>query len=192
MAIPTITVHLTQLAAEDGGFHKALVMVPVCVTLLQRWLDPNELIAKMSHEALELYRATARGQSVEERGKLETAIGHHKNNEFELGGHRYVVSACHSDRPAFIIMLHSEELGVVELLHFYCAQGLTTQKEDQQALLARVADFELALAVVQAARDLLHIERINTRAIAKKVAVRENNYECGSHAVVLPWSWLHD
>ena len=35
VAIPTITVHLTQLATCDDGFHKVSVMVPVCVTLLQ-------------------------------------------------------------------------------------------------------------------------------------------------------------
>ena len=57
-------------------------------------------------------------------------------------------------------MLYSEQLGLVTLLHFYCAQGLTKQNEDQQALLARMADFELARAVVQAARNLLHITRV--------------------------------
>ena len=94
---------------------------------------------------------------VDVRGTLRPCIGHHKNIEFELGGHRYVVSACNSDRPAFIIKLKSEELADMELLHFYNAMGLAKQKEDQQALLARVADFELAQAVIQAATELLGI-----------------------------------
>ena len=136
-------------------------------------------------EALARYRETPRGRYLMEHGQLLTRIGHHKNNEFEFGGHRYVVSACHSDRPAFIITFKSGELGDVELLHFYCAQGLSKQKADQQALLARVADFGLALAVVEAARDLLHIQRINTRAIAKDPEMRERQLQvwqsqCGS------------
>jgi len=190
VAIPTLTVHLTQLDTLDDGFHKALVMVPVCTSLLKRWLDPNDLIAELSRQALNRYLATSRGQWVKERGVVEPGVGHHKQFEVELGGHRYVVSACHSDRPAFIMKLKSAELGDMELLHFYCAMGLSKQKKDQQALLARVADFELAQAVVATARDLLNIKRVNTRAIAKDTEVKDRQLRlwvsrCG-HPVVEP------
>ena len=45
--------HLTELdqADIDNGFHKALIMLPVCRSLLDTWSDPNELIAVLSETA---------------------------------------------------------------------------------------------------------------------------------------------
>ena len=46
LAIPALTFHLTEVDVkeQETGFHKALVMVPVCPSLLEKWSDPNELI----------------------------------------------------------------------------------------------------------------------------------------------------
>ena len=70
LAVPALTVHLTVVDAKDEetGFHKALVMVPVCPELLQGWSDPNELIKVIAQEALEHYRLATRWQSIIARG----------------------------------------------------------------------------------------------------------------------------
>jgi hypothetical protein len=79
-------------------------MVPVCPSLLEKWSDPNELIALIAKELCDQYLLTARGQWVLDRGTVSPlTVVHHKRSEHELGGHRYVVATCNADRPAFVI-----------------------------------------------------------------------------------------
>jgi hypothetical protein len=170
LAVPTITIHLTELDDKDpaGGFHKALAMVPVCPNLLDAWSDPNDLIAAIAKTARDRYLATARGQWVLAHGEVSPlTFTHHKRSEQELGGHRYVVAACAADRPAFVVTCQLEGARVRELLHFYVAQGLAKQFPDQRALLARTADFEMAHEVMRVAGEMLDITRFAIRPIAR-------------------------
>ena len=177
LAIPALTLHLTEVdvTEQEIGFHKALVMVPVCPSLLEKWLDPNELIALIAKESCEQYLLTARGQLVLERGTVSPlTVVHHKRSEHELGGHRYVVATCNSDRSAFVTTYQCEATArEIELLRFYVAMGLSKQHPDQKALLARTHDYKLAQEVTRTAQLLLDIPRITIRAITRDLDVRE-------------------
>ena len=91
-------------------------------------------------------RVSDRAASLQTHGELRPCMGHHKKHEFELGGHRYVVSQCNTDRPAFILRYQAEGSSKqqLELVHFYVAMGLSRQHSIQQMCLARVRDFTIA------------------------------------------------
>ena len=171
--VPTIAVHLTELDKDLLGFNKALVMFPVCTNIMTPWKDPNDLLGQLVRETLTSYQASERGKHVAQSGELKFCVGHHKRDTFELGGHRYVVAACATDRPAFLIVLRSGQGSERELLHAYCAMGLSKQRNGQQALLARIGDFDLAHIYSQVVREKLDIARISTRAIAKDPSLNE-------------------
>ena len=173
MFMATITIHLTELDKDLLGFNKALVMFPVCTNIMTPWLDPNDLLGQLVRETLTSYQASERGKHVAQSGELKFCVGHHKRDTFELGGHRYVVAACATDRPAFLIVLRSGQGSERELLHAYCAMGLSKQRDGQQSILARIVDFELAYIYSKVVSDTLGIDRISTRPIAKDPTLQE-------------------
>ena len=111
------------------------------------------------------YEKTERGTFLLDHGHLTKATSQHKKWEYEYGGHRYVVTACASDRPAATLLFEpgkdeftdtsrGSDLRRRELLHFYAAQGLKKQHRLSRTLLARVSDFQLTKALVESIQSI--------------------------------------
>ena len=128
--IDAVTVHVQAPQA-------ALVALPVVIFDWNEGTDVNALLAVLCTsiaEALSQRRAGS-GAVVTKR------IVRHKKEDLEIGGHRYVIPACWSDRPGFeILTSDSDGSGGVEprvVVHVYAAMGLSHQHSLQQVLLAR-------------------------------------------------------
>ena len=166
MLIPTITVHLQgmdhrlndpsyELSAQ--AMHHALVMIPVAPTILPGGWDITELIFLLGQSITSEYKASRRGQEVAEMGTLEHRQTHHKRFEYELGGIRFVVAACGSDRPAQVLHFTPAEGSKkpFEMLHMYNAMGMSRQHHLQQVILVRIRDLALADVVVSVVQSIM-------------------------------------
>ena len=127
--------------------------------LLDRVEDPNALIAKLLREVQKRFSLSPRGGHVCQSGVLTSHSTDHKKEENEMGGLRFVVSTCGSNRPAAVLLFtpHDSNQKAIEMLHWYVAQGWSRQHHYQRVMLCRVRDFELAQVVVDVIKDSLHI-----------------------------------
>ena len=125
----TLTLHLKDIQTidQDGSlsfsdlntWDDALLMVPFAPWLVCPHPDLNAFIAELTRIAFNMYKASERGQQLAMIGELKTGIGNHKKQEFELGGHRYVISACDSDRPAAVVKFQAaDEVGTKRTLKY--------------------------------------------------------------------------
>jgi len=139
-SIDAVTVHVQAPEA-------ALVALPVVIFDWAEDTDVNALLAVLCasvKEALEQRRA---GSSA----VVTKRIVRHKKADLEIGGHRYIIPACWSDRPGFEILVadgsgHAEPRVVA---HVYAAMGLSHQHSLQQVLLARTYSMEAAATVAR-------------------------------------------
>ena len=103
------------------------------------------MLAQIAERASNFFEASERGQRLlRSGGSMKFFMGRHKKTEHELGGHRYVVIACHSDRPYFGITYGRPGKTPKEILHLYEAMGLTQDHALQGTCVSRVLDFTLA------------------------------------------------
>jgi len=187
IVLPTMNVHLLGLhkRAKDNDFwqspsamHHCNICIPYSSKLFQGIWDPNVLIGKLVDLVLQRYSASARGRVVLRLGTLSKIIVHHKKKEYEMGGLRFIVSQCASDRPASVLLFspHADTPGLtkpIEMLHWYVAMGLNKQHPMQQVMLCRLRDFEMAKVVVDVIKTQLKIDHMSVRALSK------NAEECG-------------
>ena len=122
----------------------------------------------LASDALDRYLRTPRGQYVQEHGEVSSVhVTHHKRTVHELGSHRYIVAACATDRPAFVVTYCEDGGDPREICHFYVAQGLRKQHKDMKPLLARTNDFEFAYSLLLEVQARLNIDRCTIRPIAR-------------------------
>ena len=183
IAVPTITVHLQYLHERAGcpdfckspaALHGALVMIPMVPSLCAHTVDLNDFIMQVARVTADSFLSSGRGRWLRSQGRLVLNVSRHKKEDFELRGHRFLVQACHSDRPAAALVWSKEGDSDVELLHFYQAMGLAKQHPQQQMCLARVRDFYLAHTLVMEASKMLSIQRVQLRGIHKEEAVNKS------------------
>ena len=150
--------------------HYCNICIPFSSALFEGVWDPNPLIVKLFEVVKNEYLKSPRGQEVSKLGEISDKLSNHKKKEYEMGGLRFVVSACKSDRPAATLWFtpnnDAEERGVrkpIEMLHWYVAMGLNKQHPMQQVMLCRVRDFQLAQVVVRVIKTRLHICHVSVR-----------------------------
>jgi len=182
---------------SEHAMHHCNVCFPLVTCLSSEVSDANELIEALANEVRDRFAVSRRGSSLVAQGaSFILRTGHHKKSEYEIGAARFVVSACSSDRPALILQLvpgpGSPFKKPLELFHWYCAQGLDRQYHLQQAVLARVRDFEVAVIVVRVLQERLLVKHGSVKATCKEGADRDllmqcwNNVWTGSPLVALP------
>ena len=174
MLVPIINVHLLDLdkrgadpAFEDSkdAMHYVNIVVPFILTLVDGVSDLNELIDALGKCVETKFRATSRGaELLNEGGSFRFYTGHHKRQQYEYGGIRFVIAACRSDRPAAILEYTNAAGKKIEALHWYVAQGLLHQQPLQTVVLARVRDIALAKCIVEVLQNRLHIQRVALRS----------------------------
>jgi hypothetical protein len=109
-----------------------------------------------------------RGQELSRLGTLTPREKHHKRQEHEYGGTRFVVAACCSDRPAQVLeFAPNDGSKPVEIMHVYNAMGLSKQHEFVQVVLARFRDFRMGHVVVDVVREQLGVERVWVKPISR-------------------------
>ena len=154
--------------------HYCNICIPFSSALFEGVWDPNPLIVKLFEVVKNEYLKSPRGQEVSKLGEISDKLSNHKKKEYEMGGLRFVVSACKSDRPAATLWFtpnnDAKERGVrkpIEMLHWYVAMGLNKQHPMQQVMLCRVRDFQLAQVVVRVIQTHLHIRHVSVRPLNK-------------------------
>ena len=172
--VPIINVHLLDLdkrgadpAFEDSkdAMHYVNIVVPFTPALVDGVSDLNELINALGQCVEIQFRASSRGaELLKEGGSLRFYTGHHKRQQYEYGGIRFVIAACRSDRPAAILEYTNAAGKKIEALHWYVAQGLLHQHPSQTVVLARVRDIALAKCIVEVLQNRLHIQRVSVRS----------------------------
>ena len=112
--------------------------------------DLNEVVKLLWRAAYERFMATRRGQGADVKFRRDVAW--HKRDEEEVRGVQYVTARCATNRPAFRVLTQGQVTGAdTVLLYMYCAMGLPGAHEQQQTVLARVSNLELAAALMKAA-----------------------------------------
>ena len=130
----------------------AIVALPVVIFDWNAPTDVNALIIVLG-KAVKAKLQEGRDASV---SQVSSRIVRHKKEDLEIGGHRYVIAACWSDRPAVEILVpDGNEMRVV--VHCYAAMGLVHQHAIQQVLLARTYSMEAAAAVAFSCQTLLKL-----------------------------------
>ena len=206
VCVPTIHVHLLSVDRRESEpeyessehcMHYCNVCFPLALCLSSEACDVNELIEALAKEVEHRFKRTARATYLLAQGaSITLRTGHHKKSEHEIGAARFVVSACASDRPAAILQLLPASGSPIrkarELFHWYCAQGLDRQHHLQQAVLARVRDFEVAAIIVQVLQERLLVTHGSVEATCKEASDRVvlkqawSNVWTGSPLVALP------
>ena len=174
MCIPALTVHLQKadprFESEGRAFHHAAVMIPVAPTLIPGVWDVTDFIFMLGGLVADAYAKTERGREVQAMGALELRYVHHKRFQYELGGLRFVVAACASDRLARVLHFTPSEEGVkpFEMMHMYNAMGLNRQHHLQETILVRLRDFALVQVVIDVTQSILRgLSRVAVRAVNK-------------------------
>jgi len=181
IVLPTMNVHLLGLhqlpktkefVNAASAMHYCNICIPYSAALFCGSLDPNALISKIVDLVLLQYAESKRGVEVLQLGQISKRIVNHKKKEYEMGGLRFVVSACASDRPASSLLFipHDDNPDVkksIELLHMYVAMGLSKQHDMQRVILCRVRDFGLAKVIVDVTRTELQIDHLSVRELSK-------------------------
>ena len=182
MIIPTITVHLQAVdrrakdpsyASSPGAMHHALIMIPVATTIFPGAWDINDLIFLLGDRITSLYMDSTRGKEVIGMGRLAARQSHHKRTEYEHGGIRFVIAACASDRPAYVLHFTPDEphRKPFEMMHMYNASGLRREHHLQQVILVRIRDFALAKVVLYVVQSIMNDgARIALRGVHKEEA----------------------
>lgn len=187
IVLPTMNVHLLALdrrtnnpefERSQSAMHYSNICLPFSTALFPGGWDANELMAKLVTLVLEKYSASSRGEEVAQLGELTMTVGHHKKKQFEYGALRFVVSACASDRPAFVLLFTPHEGNEchkkpIELLHVYVAMGLSKQHYMQQVILCRVRDFQLSQALLDIIHVHLHVPHVSVQALHKDAQERQ-------------------
>jgi len=170
--IDAVTVHLQ-------GEESALVMLPVACGLRKDDADPNFLIMMLAHRAF-LHYQTHHDANVDV-GTVTRRVVRHKKEELEVGGHRYIIAACWTDRPAFELVCESGAQGDIPrvLLHWYAAMGLAQQHLWQQTLLARCFSMKMAASVTAVCQEVMGLNNALVKTVldsgdAVSVAVLAN------------------
>ena len=182
IVLPTMNVHLLGLdkRSKDEQFvnspkamHYCNICIPYAPMLFDGFHDTEALIADLLKRVKEKYSTSKRGKQVMQFGSLRTGTTHHKKKEYEMGGLRFVVSACSSDRLAAVLEFTPKEstdgqdLKKIEMLHWYVAMGLPKQHHAQKVMLCRVRDFALAQVVVDVIQKHLRIDNCSVRSNSK-------------------------
>ena len=106
-------------------------------------------------------------------GRLAARQSHHKRTEYEHGGIRFVIAACASDRPAYVLHFTPDEphRKPFEMMHMYNASGLRREHHLQQVILVRIRDFALAKVVLYVVQSIMNDgARIALRGVHKEEA----------------------
>ncbi len=152
-------------------------MMPMAPWLMEGHWDPNDLMNVISKKAICLYESSERGKQLKEIGHLKQFTGHHKRQEYEVGGHRFIIALCTSERPYFGYSFEPDSGKPKELLHLYGAMGMTKQDDEQAVSLARVADYKLASLILSVVKEMFPSSRVSVRCISKHTQDHEKQLQ---------------
>ena len=172
ISVPTVCIHLEHLDTKwpqdevysASATHYCNVTIPLAPWLLNDSVDVNDVLIRLSLAAWPLFRSSDAYSGLAEVGDVSQFLGRHKKKEVEIGNARFVVEACHSDRPAVIWLMSYSDGKQVELLHFYHAMGLSRQHSSQAICLARCRNFTVADCIVRATIAMCGTDRFSIHA----------------------------
>jgi len=72
---------------------------------------------------------TAAHESLSRSGRVRSAVGNHKADDYEIAGYRIILRQCRADRPSFLLVYVPNSGEEVEIMHLYAAMGLMYQHE---------------------------------------------------------------
>ena len=170
--VPTVCIHLEHLDTKwphdevysASATHYCNVTIPLAPLMLNDSVDVNDVLIRLSLAAWLLFRSSDAYSGLAELGDVSQFLGRHKKKEVELGNARFVVEACHSDRPAVIWLMSYSDGKQIELLHFYHAMGLSRQHSSQTICLARCRNFTVADCIVRATVAMCGTKRFSIHA----------------------------
>ena len=111
-AIPGISVHLSKT--------RCVVKVPILAQHIARydWKALGVGMAEFANIAVAHFKSPSEWQRLANTGvTLETAVEHRKHELLELGGCRFLLPQCRSQRPAFVARIIDGEGNVLPLVN---------------------------------------------------------------------------
>lgn len=174
--IPGMTIHITT--------NKCMVMVPILSAEIALYSEKelDVAMAVITRLALKYFMATEQFKDMKDTDvQVDCCIEHHKNDEVELGGYRFMLPECSTDRPAFVIRGTYPDQTVVRLLYLYPAMGLNMQHDAQQMLLGRTGLPVMAACLLKACINLM----IHTSYTVRPVGCTESTAKTATDAWTL-------